>query len=131
MDIRFLMTDLVLQHGLSFADLYDREGLVRLDRVFVAHLAETDVALHDRRTAARSDPMRSSIKPARIWSSMGVFRALLDDGRGIRRQQILGACQRSAPCSKPPISPACARLACWRGEPPPAHLALRPFENLA
>ena len=50
------MTDLVLQHGLSFADLYDREGLVRLDRVFVAHLAETDVALHDRLTAARSDP---------------------------------------------------------------------------
>ena len=50
------MTDLVLQHGLSFADLYDREGLVRLDRVFVAHLAETDVALYDRLMAARSDP---------------------------------------------------------------------------
>ncbi len=29
------MTDLILQHGLSFADLYDRDGLVRLDRAFV------------------------------------------------------------------------------------------------
>jgi len=50
------MADLALQHGLSFADLYDRNGLVRLDQVFVAHLAETDVALHDRLMAARSDP---------------------------------------------------------------------------
>jgi len=33
------MTDLALQHGLSFPELYDRDGLVRLDRAFVAHLA--------------------------------------------------------------------------------------------
>ena len=33
------MNDLVLQHALSFADLYDRDGLVRLDQAFVAHLA--------------------------------------------------------------------------------------------
>jgi hypothetical protein len=57
------MTDLVLQHGLSFADLYDREGLVRLDRVFVAHLAETDVALHDRLRRRAATPVRSSINP--------------------------------------------------------------------
>src|SRR6516225_6699212 len=50
------MTNLVLQHGLSFADLYDRDGLVRLDRVFVAHLAEADVGLHDRLMTARRDP---------------------------------------------------------------------------
>src|SRR5271165_5496955 len=50
------MTDLVLQHGLSFGDLYDRDGLVRLDRAFVAHLAETDVGLHDRLMTARRDP---------------------------------------------------------------------------
>ncbi|MGC2201937.1 MAG: pyridine nucleotide-disulfide oxidoreductase, partial [Stellaceae bacterium] len=50
------MTDLVLKHGLSFADLYDREGLVRLDRAFVAHLADTDIGLHDRLMAARCDP---------------------------------------------------------------------------
>src|SRR6266436_789944 len=50
------MTDLALKHGLYFADLYDREGLVRLDRAFVAHLAETDVGLHGRLMVARHDP---------------------------------------------------------------------------
>src|SRR5712671_1819872 len=50
------MTDLVLKHGLCFADLYDREGLVRVDQAFVAHLAQTDVGLHDRLMTARRDP---------------------------------------------------------------------------
>src|ERR1700737_3511622 len=50
------MTDLALQHGLSFADLYYRDGLVRLDQAFVAHLGESDVALHDRLMAGVSDP---------------------------------------------------------------------------
>src|SRR5690242_14047003 len=50
------MTDLALKHGLSFADLYDRDGLVRLDRAFIAHLAATDTGLHDRLMAARRDP---------------------------------------------------------------------------
>jgi NADPH-dependent glutamate synthase beta subunit-like oxidoreductase/NAD(P)H-flavin reductase len=50
------MNDLALEHGLRFPDLYNREGLARLDRAFVAHLAETDVGLHDRLMAARRDP---------------------------------------------------------------------------
>src|ERR1700730_1215620 len=50
------MTDLALSHGFSFADLYDRSGLVRLDGAFVAHLGETDAALHNRLMTARSDP---------------------------------------------------------------------------
>ena len=50
------MTELALKHGLSFSDLYDRDGLVRLDRAFVAHLASIDVALHDRLMAARAEP---------------------------------------------------------------------------
>src|SRR5487761_666446 len=50
------MTDLLLKHGFSFADLYERDGLVRVDRAFVGHLAEADVALHDRLMAARADP---------------------------------------------------------------------------
>jgi NADPH-dependent glutamate synthase beta subunit-like oxidoreductase/NAD(P)H-flavin reductase len=50
------MTDLVLQHGLSFGDLYDRDGLVRLDHAFVTHLAEADVGLHNRLMAARRVP---------------------------------------------------------------------------
>src|SRR5437764_670014 len=50
------MTELALQHGLCFPDLYDRDALVRLDRAFVAHLATTDVGLHDRLMTARAEP---------------------------------------------------------------------------
>ncbi|MGE3784923.1 MAG: FAD-dependent oxidoreductase, partial [Alphaproteobacteria bacterium] len=50
------MTELALKHGLAFSDLYEREGLIRLDRAFVAHLAAGDAALHDRLMAARADP---------------------------------------------------------------------------
>jgi NADPH-dependent glutamate synthase beta subunit-like oxidoreductase/NAD(P)H-flavin reductase len=51
------MSDLALAHGLSLPDLYDHDGLVRLDRAFVAHLLESDVtSLHDRLMAARRDP---------------------------------------------------------------------------
>jgi NADPH-dependent glutamate synthase beta subunit-like oxidoreductase/NAD(P)H-flavin reductase len=50
------MTDLVLEHGLTFADLYDREGLIRLDQAFVAYLAEADIGLHERLMTARRDP---------------------------------------------------------------------------
>src|ERR1700721_2673972 len=49
------MSELALKHGLSLADLYDRDGLIRLDRAFVAHLADADVALHDRLVTARVD----------------------------------------------------------------------------
>src|SRR5271154_5413777 len=50
------MTDLVLAHGLGFADLYDREGLVRVDRAFIDHFAVSDCALHHRLVRARRDP---------------------------------------------------------------------------
>src|SRR5438094_6605747 len=50
------MTDLALQHGLNFADLYERDGLVRLDRAFIAHLAAAERELHDRLMAARAAP---------------------------------------------------------------------------
>src|SRR5713226_8237445 len=50
------MSELALKHGLSFADLYERDGLVRLDRAFVAHLAAAELALHDRLMAARAGP---------------------------------------------------------------------------
>src|SRR5690242_390264 len=50
------MTELALQHGLNFPDLYDRDGLMRLDRAFVAHLAATEAALHERLMAGRADP---------------------------------------------------------------------------
>src|SRR5712692_5196910 len=50
------MSELALKHGLSFSDLYERDGLVRLDRAFVAHLAAAEVALHDRLMLARAAP---------------------------------------------------------------------------
>src|SRR5437667_10438871 len=50
------MTDLALKHGLSFSDLYERDGLIRLDRAFVAHLAATDIGLHARLMAGRAEP---------------------------------------------------------------------------
>src|SRR5690348_2350420 len=50
------MTDLALKHGLAFSDLYERDGLIRLDRAFVAHLASADMGLHDRLMAGRADP---------------------------------------------------------------------------
>ena len=49
------MTDLALKYGLDFAGLYDRDGLVTLDRAFVAHIAAGDAALHERLMAARAD----------------------------------------------------------------------------
>src|SRR5712691_1457583 len=50
------MSELALKHGLSFPDLYARDGLIQLDRAFVAHLAAAEVALHDRLMLARADP---------------------------------------------------------------------------
>ncbi len=49
------MTELSLGYGLAFAELYDRDGLIKLDREFISHLAASDVALHDRLMAARAD----------------------------------------------------------------------------
>src|SRR5215469_11979578 len=50
------MTELALNHGLAFADLYERDGLIKLDRSFVAYLGAGDAALHDRPMAARAAP---------------------------------------------------------------------------
>ncbi|MGH8430606.1 MAG: pyridine nucleotide-disulfide oxidoreductase, partial [Solimonas sp.] len=45
-----------LGHDLSFTDLYDREGLVRLDAAFVDWLKDVDVEVHARLMAARTEP---------------------------------------------------------------------------
>src|SRR5258707_13392316 len=45
-----------LGFGITFPDLYEREGLIRLDRAFVAYLGEADRSLADRLTAARAQP---------------------------------------------------------------------------
>ncbi len=45
-----------LSHGLGFTDLYDREGLVRLDAAFADWLKKNEVELHARLMAARAAP---------------------------------------------------------------------------
>jgi NADPH-dependent glutamate synthase beta subunit-like oxidoreductase/NAD(P)H-flavin reductase len=49
---------LVLGFGLAFADLYSRDGLERLDRAFVEHLAGLDPGLAVRLEEARREPDR-------------------------------------------------------------------------
>jgi NADPH-dependent glutamate synthase beta subunit-like oxidoreductase/NAD(P)H-flavin reductase len=50
------MTAPTLAHGLSFDDLYDREGLGRVDAAFVAWLKDASVDAHARLMAARVSP---------------------------------------------------------------------------
>jgi NADPH-dependent glutamate synthase beta subunit-like oxidoreductase/NAD(P)H-flavin reductase len=46
-------TDLSLRAGFSFADLYTRDGLLRLDQAFIDDLAGADALLHAQLMAAR------------------------------------------------------------------------------
>ncbi len=50
------MTALALAHGLTFANLHDRDGLVRLDGFFVRWLEGVDAGLHAKLMAARAAP---------------------------------------------------------------------------
>jgi NADPH-dependent glutamate synthase beta subunit-like oxidoreductase/NAD(P)H-flavin reductase len=51
-----MTASLKLDFGLSFADLYTRSGLERLDAGFLGALRETDPALAERFTAGRANP---------------------------------------------------------------------------
>ncbi len=50
------MTAPALGHGLSFNDLYDRDGLARLDAAFAGWLQTANVDVHARLMAARVAP---------------------------------------------------------------------------
>jgi NADPH-dependent glutamate synthase beta subunit-like oxidoreductase/NAD(P)H-flavin reductase len=50
------MTQLVLPHGLRFEDLYDEAGLLRLDQLFLASLAEHAPELAEQLNAGRAAP---------------------------------------------------------------------------
>ena len=56
------MTAPVLGHGLSFTDLYDRDGLARLDAAFAGWLQTADVDVHARLMAARAAPEQLAAK---------------------------------------------------------------------
>jgi len=49
-----------LGHGISVADLYRREALVRLDGIFLAQLERADPALHQALLQARANPAEVS-----------------------------------------------------------------------
>ena len=46
--------ELRLQFGIAFRDLYERDGLVRIDEAFLSQLAAADQALYDKLIAARA-----------------------------------------------------------------------------
>src|SRR5262245_61132451 len=50
------MTELTLAHGLGLTDLYQADGLARIDDLFRAHLATADGALAGRLEAGRAQP---------------------------------------------------------------------------
>lgn len=54
--------DLKLAFGFDFADLYERDGLVRLDRAFLDRLQAADPALANRLLAARAEPSTLTAK---------------------------------------------------------------------
>src|SRR4051812_21721662 len=47
---------LPLAYGLTFEDLHDRDGLIRVDAAFLAHVKAGDMALFNRLMAGRADP---------------------------------------------------------------------------
>jgi len=47
---------LSLAYGLTFEDLYDRDGLTRVDGAFLAHLKDGDAGLFNRLMAGRAEP---------------------------------------------------------------------------
>ena len=50
------MSKPTLSSGIPLEDLYLREGIVRLDQVFLAHLRQASAELHQRLVVARGDP---------------------------------------------------------------------------
>ncbi len=96
-----------LRFGLSFDDLADRPGLVRLDRVFLAHLAADDAGLHARLLAARAHPKALDDKPASelivalgphvdgfVASLFGIEDAVLALARRTHELDPVHACKR-------------------------------------
>src|SRR3954452_12020058 len=55
---------LKLAFGLSFEDLYTREGIVRLDSAFLKHLQATDASLRAKLGEVRANPTSLDHKPA-------------------------------------------------------------------
>src|SRR5207248_8578204 len=72
---------LKLAYGLSFAELYERDGLVRLDAAFLDHLGAAESALRPQLEAARAtdtlDPKAESALIIEIAPHLDDFLAKL------------------------------------------------------
>src|SRR5438034_9118422 len=72
---------LKLAHGLSFAELYERDGLARLDAAFLDHLGAAESALRPQLEAARAtanlDPKSESALILEIAPHLDDFLAEL------------------------------------------------------
>ncbi|MEI9814478.1 MAG: hypothetical protein WDO18_18350 [Acidobacteriota bacterium] len=55
---------LKLAFGLTFEDLYTREGIVRLDSAFLHHLQDADASLRAKVGEVRANPASLERKPA-------------------------------------------------------------------
>ena len=53
---RMTASSLSLRFGFSFADFYDRDGLVRMDATFIEFVREADTTLANSLVAARQSP---------------------------------------------------------------------------
>src|SRR5678815_3415469 len=62
MDAETAADAVTLGNGFTFTELASREGLVRLDHVFLDRLAADDADLHTRLMAARAAPDALSVK---------------------------------------------------------------------
>ena len=91
-------------YGLSFDDLYDRDGLARLDAAFVAWLKDANVEAHARLMAARAAPDKLAAKDesnllielARPLEDFigALFGVAAGSGRAARRARAAGAALR-------------------------------------
>ena len=61
-----MMLDTALGFGVTFQDLQERDGLVRLDQMFLQRLAEADAVLHLRLLTARAEPLPEKDESALI-----------------------------------------------------------------
>ena len=68
---------LVLNHGLTFADLLTPEGLERLDKLFLVELRERDVKRHDTLLAWRAG--RESLTPLQVSELLLAGGPVLED----------------------------------------------------
>jgi NADPH-dependent glutamate synthase beta subunit-like oxidoreductase/NAD(P)H-flavin reductase len=68
---------LVLNHGLTFADLFTPDGLERIDRLFLARLRERDASVHDTLLAWRAG--RESLTPLQVSELLLAGGPVLED----------------------------------------------------